>query len=656
MAGSVLLACGTTGCKDFLDQTSPSEMTADNVYNSVYYTGIAVNKLYGLMCQDQTWSQTIPIVWGLNTEYELVDGLGKDNAVTNRTSERAEMNYCTDPGWAGLAKTWDALYQMIENANMAIENIEASPLYEAEGATGKQMKAYRGEVLTLRALCYLTLVRFWGDVPLKLETSLPDLSNVYLPKTDRDEILERLQSDLQEAAEALPWAGRKVGESYYTQERVTKGYALALRANCAMTEAGYAIRESAKSGYETLPEYSDGTYPTQRPDQAKRTALYEQALADLATIIKEGPHSLNPSVKNYWDNVNQRELDHTYYENLFEVPMGLGNSSELGYTVGVRINGASAQYGAKGNSSGKCKVTAPLFWSYDRNDPRRDLTCGMVQLGEVEGVLKESVLKNPAFTIYVGKWDIRKMNEEWRDAAIKTGNAKWMSGINPCLCRYPHVLLWYAEVLNELAGPTGGHAGDAGLTAKDALAQVHLRAFNDVDKSTLATALVAAQKWVDENTTDKETCFEAIVQEGAWELSGEGVRKYDMIRWGNLMSRTEKMKQEYADLIQEAPAKIGYNFTDKTMTVVDMSSIDWYDAAQDPSAKQASVDFFGAEAKTLQSDQDKGESKSETNKNVPYINYGLFEDGVRNRYIMPIASTTISTSHGMLHNSYGFSD
>lgn len=50
--------------------------------------------------------------------------------------------------------------------------------------------------------------------------------------------------------------------------------------------------------------------------------------------------------------------------------MGLNNSSELGYTVGFRVNGAfpggvseEHNYGPKGNSSGKLKLTAPYYMS-----------------------------------------------------------------------------------------------------------------------------------------------------------------------------------------------------------------------------------------------------------------------------------------------------
>lgn len=42
---------GLSSCSDFLDQTSPSEMTAENTYASPYYTNLRVNKLYGGMAQ-----------------------------------------------------------------------------------------------------------------------------------------------------------------------------------------------------------------------------------------------------------------------------------------------------------------------------------------------------------------------------------------------------------------------------------------------------------------------------------------------------------------------------------------------------------------------------------------------------------------------------
>ena len=176
--------------------------------------------------------------------------------------------------------------------------------------------------------------------------------------------------DLEEASNLLPWAGT----GNYTTEHATKGYALALYAQVALTRAGYAIRESAKEGYETLPEYSDPTYPTQRPDEATRKAYYEKALAKLSEVINSGKHSMNPSFKNEWQLLCARQLDQTYKENIFELPMLLNVSGELGYTVGKRINKRTTEFGEKGNSTGKLNTTATLLYSYEKDDTRRNIT------------------------------------------------------------------------------------------------------------------------------------------------------------------------------------------------------------------------------------------------------------------------------------------
>lgn len=646
IAKALILAAGVLGmtsCSDFLDQTSPSELTGETISQSTYYTGLTVNKIYGGLTQDATYSQYIPIIWGLNSDCELVDGLGDD--ATNATSERGNMNYNANPGWSRLAQVWDAMYGVIENANLAIEMIDASPLTTSGGTDQKTMERYKGEALTLRAMIYLDLIRFFGDIPMKLESSKSDLSNAYLEKTDRDVILDTLITDLEKAIELLPWAGEV---STYSTEHVTKGYAHALLANIALTRAGWAIREKSKEGYETA-SYSDATYPTQRCDAATRKAMYELALAHLSAIITNGTHQLNPSIENQWYLLNQRQLDQTYRENIFEIPMGLGVSSELGYTVGVRINGASAQYGAKGNSSGKMKVTAPFFWSFDKKDLRRDITCCNLQLKETNGVLKEEMLGNTPFAIYVGKWDIRKMNEEWRQAAIATGNAKWMSGINVVRMRYPQVLLMYAEVMNELAGPDGGYAGSAGLTARQALSEVHCRAFAQGDKA-------EAESYIAAIPADKDAFFNAIVDENAWELAGEGVRKFDLIRWNLLAEKTQEFKDNYvaqmSDETNGYPEKIYFNYTDESKTVIDLSSVTWYGLPEGKTSADYddSKDFFGKERTDA--------TQKNLNVNLPSISSGLIGDNVtvKNRYLLPIGSTTISASNGTLYNSYGYSN
>ncbi len=634
-------AFGMSSCSDFLDQKSESDMDGDVVFDSEYYTGLRVNKLYGALAQDRTYSQDIPIKWGSNTDCELVDGLGQN--AYNETHYRGVGNYNVNPGFGNLNGSWTAMYGIIEDANINIEGIQNSSLLTAGGSTQKAVERYLGECKTMRAMIYFDLLRYFGDIPYKMESTKPDLSNAYLPKTDRDVIMDGLMTELEEAIELLPWAGEV---SQYTTEHFTKGYAHALLGQIALTRAGYAIREAAKEGYETA-SFSDPTYPTQRPDAATRKALYEKALKHFTAVITSGRHQLNPSFENEWYLLNQLTLDQTYRENIFEIPMGEGATGELGYTVGVRLSGVTTEYGY-GNSTGPLKVTAPLLYSYDPNDTRRDVTCSNMQIAQntTLGVTEEQILKNAPFGMYVGKWDPRKMSAKWRENNLKA-SGKHTTGINVVRMRYSQVLLWYAEVMNELAGPDGRYEGDAGMTARQALAEVHTRAFNADHKAD-------AQAYVDAIPANKDAFFNAIVDENAWEFAGEGLRKFDLIRWNLLVAKIQEFKETYLRQLTDGTyqEKIYFNYTDETKTKIDYSSITWYGLPADKTEADydSSMDSFGS------SKTDTG-TDTQVDTNLPSISSGLLENAqVKNRYLMPIGSTTISASGGALHNSYGYSD
>lgn len=633
-----------TSCSDFLDQESPSEQNTESVYNSEYYTGQAVNKIYGSLCQDRTYSQDLAIIYGMNSDIEIVDGLGS-NSTAN--SERGCMNYNATSGYSKLSDMWTAMYGVIENCNVVVDGINDSGI-KSETA----MKYYLGEAKAIRAMVYFDLLRIFGDIPLKMEGTKSDLSNAYLGKTDRDIIMDSLIVDLEDAIELLPWAGTN---SSYTTEHATKGFAHALLAQIALTRAGYAIRESAKDGYETA-SYSDNVYPTQRPDASTRKALYELALTHLSAVISSGVHSLNPSFANEWYLINQLTLDQTYRENIFELPMLQDVSGELGYTVGVRLNGITSTYGY-GNSTGKMKLVAPFVYSYDDNDLRRDITCSYIQISEGTNLsgstaTVETCLGNAPFGIYVGKWDPRQMNDTWLSQNL-AASAKHMTGVNPVKIRYPQVLLWYAEVMNELAGPDGSYTGDAGLTAREALALVHNRAFDDKTTS---------QAYIDALSSDQDKFFEAIVQENAWELAGEGARKYDLIRWNLLTQKILEMKASYLEELGNGTYQetIYFNYTSGSNgTSIDISSFTWHglEAGKSASSYDAYVKSFGNSSLTSGSD-------TQVNTNLPSISSGLVgsalgpdetpDVAVKNRYLMPLGTSTISASNGMLYNSYGY--
>ena len=126
------------------------------------------------------------------------------------------------------------MFSAFEYANIIVNVIDNGDMLNNE----RRAEALRikSEAQVLRAMIYLDLIRNFGDIPMKMEPSKSDLSNAYLPKCDRDIILDFLISDLEEAAENLSWAGS------ISTEHVTKGYAHSLLANVALTRSGWAIR------------------------------------------------------------------------------------------------------------------------------------------------------------------------------------------------------------------------------------------------------------------------------------------------------------------------------------------------------------------------------------------------------------------------------
>lgn len=261
------------------------------------------------------------------------------------------------------------------------------------------------------------------------------------------------------------------------------------------------------------------------------------------------------------------------------------------------------------------------------------------------------MLGNAPFGIYVGKWDVRKMNSDIISIALSVGNDKWRTGINCVRMRYSQVLLMYAEVMNELAGgPDADYEGSAnGLTARAALKIVHSRAYDDAHKAD-------AEAYVNGIANNKDDFFKAIVDENAWELAGEGFRKFDLIRWNLLADKIKQFKSDYLTQMKDEangyPKTVYFNYTDDSETTIDISSVTWKGI---PAGKSASdyddeKSFWGSERTTSDPKQ------SQTN--LPSISSGLIGDNVPviNRYLLPIASTTISASNGVLYNSYGYSN
>ena len=125
---SIFLAGATgmvmlTSCSDFLDQSSPSEMFPENVYNTESYTKQVLNRVYAGLVLDHTYGCRIPLNLAMNTDVELVDALTETTVTAD--SERGLCNY-NPTNWNRLPTNWSEMYEIIENANLVIEGICAT--------------------------------------------------------------------------------------------------------------------------------------------------------------------------------------------------------------------------------------------------------------------------------------------------------------------------------------------------------------------------------------------------------------------------------------------------------------------------------------------------------------------------------------------------
>ena len=138
---------------------------------------------------------------------------------------------------------------------------------------------------------------------------------------------------------------------------------------------------------------------------------------------------------------------------------------------------------------------------------RRDVTCADFEI-DATGM---RVVRDKVWEYNPGKW------RTWWATYKSTSS---YTGIDHILLRYADVLLMFAEADSWLNnGPTPD--------AIAALKQVRKRAFKGNE------ALIDAETY----PSDLAGFMAVMMDERAWELGAEGIRKWDLIRWNKLGER-----------------------------------------------------------------------------------------------------------------------
>jgi hypothetical protein len=448
---------------------------------------------------------------------------------TGTDDERRNIaRYAPTPSNTGLPAPFNQLFQGIEFSNNVIENVPKMELYTTgSDQQKKQLQRIHGEALTLRAQFYFEAIRNWGDLPAHFSTASNLAEATPFPaRTDRDTLYDRLLADLKTAEGLVPWRNEVASIGDPLDERITKGTVKGLRARIALFRGGYSLRQASKT-MERRNDYLN---------------FYQIARDECNEIMSSGQHNLNPDYKAVWKNlVGTRTTNDPQGELMFQVSaVGAGSAedSRLGFYDGPRVNNL-------GNSA--INVLPTYFYLFDSLDIRRDVTIAPYWVaadGRTKINPSTSTNNSVAVNLNPGKY-----RRDWNAGIAPTFTGQFL-GLKWQILRYSDVLLMFAEAENEINGPTGA--------AYNALNTVRRRGFGKPISTPDVTVDIPAG-------LSKADFFKVIVRERSLELGGEGVRKYDLIRWNLLATALGETKTNLAKL-STATATVNVTLADLVYT------------------------------------------------------------------------------------------
>lgn len=500
------LAGGTglvSSCKDYLEVDPLALNTTEYTFSSVSGATAAVIGAYDPLSGDNGYGTRVSLYYPYDSD-ELIGSAGAADG-----ARRSIARYSALPNNSEITNPWNQLYQGVERSNICIQQIPQMALYTSGSATDiAALKRLHGEALTLRAQYLFELVRNWGNVPVQFTPSVSG-QDFNLPNSDRNTTLTRLIADLLTAEDLVPWRS----QAGTANERITKGAVKALRARIALFRGGYSLNGNAM----------------QRPsDYLDYYRIARQECADLMTSTARQEHSLNVNYLEVFKSINELRTE-AANEIMFQVGMATAtgaSGSKLGYYNGPRLQNQSGTYGS---TQGAVTIAPPYFYAFDSTDTRRDVTITAYGIAATSN-FQSGVALNVATD--------GKFRRDWHNPPV-TGTVNYLD-YNWPIIRFADVLLMFAEAENELNGPT--------QAAQDAFMEVRTRGFGGNRALALSTLTKAGF-----SLGSKSAMFNALVNERYVEFGGEGIRKYDLLRWNLFETKINEVKANIEKMAQGLP-------------------------------------------------------------------------------------------------------
>lgn len=469
-----------SSCKDALDAPTQSSLDASFIFSTPVLAEEAIMGINQSLCETNSYRGRFLPYYGSNTDIELYassESASDDKALLtgyNPDPSGATMNLSNGP--------WSMMYQAIEKANLCISGLRTYGNVQSNSELAQLL----GEALTMRAVVYFDLIKAYGDVPARFEPITSE--TMYIPKSDRDVIYKQIIADLGEAENLVAWPN----ETSVTKsvERINKAFVKGLRARICLSAAGYSQRPDGST---------TGVVRLSTDPELTKDKLYPIVKQECIDVINSGTCKLGTFLENF-KRICQENTS-AGAESLYELPFSAGRGRVV-YTFGLKHTTTDKYTSlAKGGEIGPLPN---VFYDFDKNDIRRDITC--VPYVWTNGIQVPNKLS---------QWCFGKLRFEWMSRVVTSSND---DGVNWQFMRLADVYLMAAEAINEIDGPA---------TAAPYLKVIRDRAFPNNPAQVTA--------YMDTIATSKDRFFSAIVDERALEFCGEMIRKQDLIRW-NLLS------------------------------------------------------------------------------------------------------------------------
>jgi len=428
---------------------------------------------------------------GTNYTSPITSAITTDNALTN--------------------KPWQVHYRTIARCHTVLDNLEKLKSTMTEAAYAQ----LDGELRFVRAYCYSQMIELYGDVPLL--KSAVDLNNANVARTPKNEIEKFLLDELTAIAEKLP-----VSQPQSGHVRASRVAAYMLKARVALYAKQFQVAAQAANTALTL---SNG--------------LFDLTPFNNSVNFVGKDHTVGePDVSNIFGHTGFKTSKEWIWVAEYNMTIP-GNTHNQQYYSASRLGKGVCYWGPTQDlintfqaKDGLPITESPLYNAakpYENRDPRLDMYCvrpGSRYMGyQFEPTTTVTQAKNywpvlngtSATPSNVANADATNAFRSfsgylWRKpvdiADFNSTSVSGVSDLNVGIFRFAELLLVYAEAKIE--------ANDIDASVYTAINRVRRRAL----MPDLPTGLSQAQ------------LRKALRYERKVELANDGLRWYDLRRWG----------------------------------------------------------------------------------------------------------------------------